>query len=493
MRRTWTIIPALVSLGLFFTGCEESSLSPGRETEQAKLYHYVNTFAFNSLRAYYLWNEEIEGALKNWKDADEPIGKVKEVRYKDSAGNDIDRWTLLTDDYASFYGNASGIEKTYGFDFLGTLYDNDHYALVVTYTYAGSPAEEAGLKRGDLIVQLNGKLIPIDNVNAVVNQELRHSESVTLTLNSGETVPLTVREMYEDPVLFSRIFDCGGKKVGYLHYTSFTLDSYRKLIDISKTFRAAGVGELILDLRYNQGGFAIAEEFLASMLVPEAEVLAGSILSTNIYNSRLTELYAQQGTDTNTYLQNSFRFTSPDKKVYDFSTADANMGISKLYVIVSNITASASESLIGDLIPYLDVTLVGRQTHGKYCTGWMRQGSAFYNTVTETMSDEEKAEGKKYTENWGLYMMLARFADKNGVTHCMPDGIQPDYPVRDNPTDGYALGNPNETMLAKTLSLCGYKSTAPTAGRASVSDRTTEPELIDLHGEGSGLRIMLPE
>lgn len=493
MRKTWTWLSTLILLGLCLTGCEQTPLSPERETEQDKLYHYVNTFALNRMQTYYLWNQEIEDALKNWKDADEPIGKVKEVRYKDSAGNEIDRWTILTDEYASFLGSVSGTENTFGLDFLAALYDNTHYALVVTYTYAGSPAEKAGLKRGDIIIRLNDHLIPIDNANAIVNQELRHSESVTLTLSSGETVSLTAREMYEDPVLVSKFFDCGSKRVGYLHYTSFTLDSYRELIDISKAFRAAGVSELILDLRYNSGGFAVAEEFLASMLVPETDVQAGSVLGTNIYNSQLTELYAMQRIDTKTYLRTSFLFTSPDKKVYDFSTADANMDISKLYIIVSNGTASASESLIGELVPYLDVTLVGRKTYGKYCTGWLMQGPAFYKEIASQLSDEEEAEGKQYTENWGLYMMVSRFADKNGVTLCMPDGIQPDYPVLDNPFDGYALGDPREAMLAETLRLCGYQPVVPTAARASVSGRTTDPELIDLHAYDSGLRIKLPE
>ena len=492
MRSKWTILLALVSMGLCFSGCEKTSPSPERETEQAKLYYYAGVFAFNRMQEYYLWNQEIEGALANWDSADEPISKIKEIRYKDSEGYDIDRWTMLTDDVAAFYNNTAGIVKTYGFGYMATYYDKDHYSLVVSHTYAGSPAEEAGLKRGDLIDRLNGKLIPISEVNTIVKQALKQSESVTLTMHSGETIQLTAREMYEDPVLLSRIFDCGGKKVGYLHYASFTLDSYRKLIDISKTFRAAGVSELILDLRYNSGGFSIAEEFLASMLVPEAEVQAGSILSTNIYNNTMTERFAQEGTDTNTYLKTRFVFAS-GKKVYDFSTADANMGISKLYVIISNGTASASEALIGDLIPYLDVTLVGRQTHGKFCTGEIMFATDFFKEYAPLMGDGEAAEGMQYTENWGLYIMVSRFADKNGVTLCMPDGIQPDYPVRDNPTDGYALGNPNETMLAKTLSLCGYKSTAPTAGIARVSDKTIEPELIDLHGEGSGLRIKLPE
>ena len=56
-------------------------------------------------------------------------------------------------------------------------------------------------------------------------------------------------------------------------------------------------------------------------------------------------------------------------------------------------------------------------------------------------------------DNWGIYVMYARYADCNGVTLSMPDGIAPDFEAEDDPLDGYALGDPGETMLATALGL----------------------------------------
>ena len=63
--------------------------------------------------------------------------------------------------------------------------------------------------------------------------------------------------------LYIKTFDVGGKKVGYLAYSSFDLDSAEKLVDICCQFKQEGISELILDLRYNGGGYVFTENVLA--------------------------------------------------------------------------------------------------------------------------------------------------------------------------------------------------------------------------------------
>ena len=482
MKITNRILTVLL-LGLCFAGCDKQSTLPER-TEQQKRYLYANTFAFNRLNQYYLWKKDIEGELKNWLINEEPIAKVKSVRYAD------DRWTLLTDDFESLYGSLSGHRKSYGFDYLISHSGSNQVSLVVTYTYADSPARKAGLKRGDVITGLDGKLIPYDSYASVIRQALRKNDSVTLGLQSGDSFHLEAKEMYENPVLLSKVFDCGGKKVGYLVYTSFNLDSYLDLIDACVTFKQAGVKELILDLRYNGGGFNITEQFFGSMLAPEAVVQARSVMSTEVYNEALTESYRKQGIDTKTYFETEYKFQSGGKQ-YEFSTAGANIGIEKLYAIVSTGTASASEALLGCLYPYMDVTLVGARTHGKFCSGWIMQGPDFYDKEAKSLKEKgiDPDEGKRYMDNWAIYLMIGRFADKNGETRCMPNGLKPDYEVSDNPWDGIPLGDPQEVMLARTLALCGYQTAAPTARRLAHAEAEKSPALIDYHEPGFGIFI----
>ena len=497
------ILLALLTLGLCLAGCDKQPAAnpepdpdpvlSQEEVDAQKTRLYVNTFAHAYMDAYYLWNAEIRKDLDAWKETDEPIEKVQKIRYKNAKGEDIDRWTMLTDDFSSFYGSVTGNQKTYGFDFTLAYYDETTICAVVTYTYADSPATEAGLKRGDLILKVNGKTMTASNYTKVY-PDLLSGDKLTAVLSDGTTKTVTSKEMYENPVLLSKVFDCDGKKVGYLVYTSFTMDSYKDLIAACKGFKEAGVTELILDLRYNGGGFAMAEQFLASMLAPEAAVKAGDILATEIYNADLTEYFKSAGRDTNTYFTTEYSFNSGGKD-YKFSTDGANIGLEKIYAIISAGSASASEALLCDLYPYMDIKLVGEQSHGKYTTGIMLEGPEFYEDnaeqVKKNMGSIGVTEGKKYTDNWGLYVMWSRFADKNGETRCMPDGLKPDVEVGDKPWDGYQLGDAQETMLAVALGQCGYKPKTQLSRRPATIELGERVETAP-HRADFGRFIVLP-
>ena len=475
----------LSALSLCAAACSKA------DTEQEKTRLYVNTFARDYMKSWYLWNKEIGKDLDAWENTEDPIAKVAKIRYKDAKGDDIDRWTMVTDDFDSFYGSVSGNRKTYGFDFVLYYTDDTRTSLcaVVTFTYAGSPAEKAGLKRGDAIFKVNGRTIPAKDYSRIVSDELMGGDRLTAELYDGRTVTLEAREMYEDPVLLDKVFEFDGKRVGYLVYTSFTLDSYRGLTDACTRFKEAGVKELILDLRYNGGGFSAAEEFLASLLAPEAVVKAGEVLSTEVFNADLTEYYAsQEDFDANTYFKTEFEIETSDGKKYAFSTAGANPDLDKLYCIITGGSASASEALICDLYPYMDVTLVGKKSHGKYCAGLMLRAESYYKSYADQLGEEFAEEGRQFTQNWGMYLMYSRFADKDGVTRCMPDGLTPDVVADDDPRDGIPLGDPAEGMLARTLSLCGY-TPAPQAARRSTPVPAREKAEVQPLRPGFGLMI----
>ena len=492
VKRFWIILLCALSLGACNKPQDGDGTDPGEET--LTTWRYANVFARNAMNLYYLWQKEIESGIDAWKETEDPIAKVREIRYKDAAGKDIDRWTMMTDDYAGFFNSVSGNGKTSGFDFLFYYADKDRTSLVavVTYTYKDSPARAAGLKRGDVIFKVNGESIPYPGYESAY-AALTGGDPLSIELTDGRKLTLTPREMYEDPVHLAKVFDCGGVRVGYLHFTSFTLDACEDLVDVCKDFKKQGVSRLILDLRYNGGGFSVTEEVLASMLAPEADVAAGNILATEVFNDKLTAYYAEKKYDTNTYFRTDFLFSSGNRK-YEFSTAGANLGIDRLYAIISSGSASASEALLCDLFPYLDITLVGAQSHGKYCSGLIMDAEGFYDDYADQLGEEIADNGKKYAANWGLYVMYSRFADKNGETRCMPDGLAPDIEVADDPLDGRDLGDPEETMLASVLKLCGYKDVAPSARQAPSRLPAFEPAPVNVRAlrPEFGHRIILP-
>ena len=441
----------------------------------------ADQYAIDVLGSYYLWNEEIEKNLVRL-DPDTcrmPMEVVKSIRYREG-GKEVDRWTVLTDDLKSFQNSVQGLGLTYGYDLQAGRISNKpgEYFLIVSYVSNGGPAQKAGLKRGDVIISLDGKAITMDNIYDAFN-----SRSIDLGITglegdhiSGDVrnVSLIAVDMYEDPILVAKTFDVNGKKVGYLAYTGFDLKSSKALPDVFRNFKSMNIDELIIDLRYNGGGYAFTENVLASMIAPSANVLAGDIFQTEVYNSILAEAWKKQGEDTNTYFSTVHEISSQKLKI---DVSDANLGISKVYAIVTGGTASASEGLIVGLKPYMDVVLVGRQTYGKYCAGIMLAPGDFYNSRYDY----------SLIKDWGMYVMISKFADRDGRNESIPDGIPVDVEVDDNPFDGYQLGDENETMLRAALQLAG-KSYPQAALQTRAYSKSIELTPLE-HGTPRGILI----
>lgn len=241
---------------------------------------------------------------------------VKGIRYHEG-GKEVDRWTVLTDDLKSFQNSVQGLGITYGYDLQAGRITNKpgEYFLVVSCVSNGGPAHKAGLRRGDIIITLDGKAITKENIYDAFNSYSINLGVTALDGNgniSGDvrTVSLKAVDMYEDPVLVDKTFDVAGKKIGYLAYSAFDLNSSQTLPDVFRRFKSENIDELILDLRYNGGGYAFTENVLASMIAPMANVLAGDIFQTEVYNSILAEAWKKQGEDTNTYFSTVHEISS---------------------------------------------------------------------------------------------------------------------------------------------------------------------------------------
>lgn len=443
-------IPALLCM-LLCSGCgknDDDNAWKGLSKDDQALY-FINEFAFNMVSTYYLWNNEIKDDLSKWTYNAEPISKVREIRYKDKDGSEIDRWTQMTSDYETFQGSVSGNTKSTGLDFV--LYYADaskqNVVLVVTYTHPGSPAALAGLKRGDKIVALNDKTMTPDNYKALISSTILGGGTTVLTMEDGKEISLASKQMYMEPVNTYKVIVKDDRRIGYLHYTSFTLKSCEKLVEVFKEFRASGITELVLDLRYNSGGYSLTSELLASMIVPMKEVNNNSVFQRDIYNSILTDAWGEE----KALFRTEFEISEDDSK-YTVSTAGANPNISKLHVITTGKTASASESTVCGLLPYMNLDLIGERSGGKFCGGFIVDGPTWFGWVKDDIGKEHYNNGVESTSNWGIYVMVSRYADKDGVTASMPNGIAPDLEIGDNPLDGYQLGDENETMLAVAIS-----------------------------------------
>ena len=477
------LLSCLIISGYVITGCtkeEGNSDNSGDKSKITEETRYANRFAREALEIYYYWNEEISKDLNQLdpeKNSD-PIATVEKIRYHDGT-NEIDKWTMLTDNMDEFTSSVEGVTTTYGYTpKVYLLSENSNEVIAaVAFVSENSPAEKAGIKRGDLIYKIDGKTLTTENY-----LDLFYSSQIKLSMAKlvGNTITPTTElsleavKMYENPILCDSVYNFNGKKVGYLAYSSFDLKSIPELINICKEFKNEGIKELILDLRYNGGGYVITENVLASMFAPQVNVTNKDVFEKEDYNEFFTKYYEQEGISTITRFQTEYNYEDMDLNV---STKDANIGLEKIYGIITGNSASASEALLSGLMPYMDIELIGEQSHGKYCTGWMLAAEDAYDKVPQVIKD------------WGIYVMVSIYKNANDETPCMPNGLTPNVEAEDNPLETYQLGDENEAMLRVALEK---------AGKVYPASRTQETHTADLKAietpkkANFGRRIIIP-
>lgn len=252
--------------------------------------------------------------------------------------------------------------------------------LRIKYVYAGSPAGLAGIKRGYQITKINGRTdLTYDNggsitqyvVNAIFNS---NSISMTLKRPDGTSfdVNLAVANYAVNPVITYKVFDQGsGKKVGYVVFNTFVSEEVAKpkLQEAFNSFTASGITDLVVDLRYNGGGYVSTSEYLANLIVPSAK--NNTLMYNTYFNDKLTNNKAS-------ILANQIRKDPTTGRTYNYAQLDYSLAgnavnfskqgalnINRVFFIVGGNTASASELVINNLRPAMNVQLIGAKTYGK--------------------------------------------------------------------------------------------------------------------------------
>jgi hypothetical protein len=289
-------------------------------------------------RDIYLWYKQIPATFKprTYADPDAIMKAIRPYSIEPGFTKAVDRWSFaaLKKDWDNV---SAGIQQDFGM-YVFFLSQGD---LRVRFIEKNSPADKAGIRRGWRIRSINGNTnITTDNASAIV-QGVYESASSTFRFEKGDgtstDIALNAATYKSDPILLDSIYTAGSKKVGYLVFNSFLGDTasvYSAFTRIFNKWSSNGVNEVVVDLRYNGGGYIAIQQRLANWLAPTAA--NGKVQMSQTFNDRYT------------------RFN----ETYRFQKA-GSLNLDRIFFIVSRNTASASELLINNLRPHMNVRIVG--------------------------------------------------------------------------------------------------------------------------------------
>ncbi len=395
------------------------------------------------------------------------------------------------------------MENSFGILIAGRYFggSNNTAIFVVEHVYPGSPAANAGLKRGDTISKVDNATIPEPTSNLQQYYTLRNKlESGTGSITiEGETYDkqtqkdivyrksLTAADYLPSPVAHytvlefdeavAKVINPDGKKIGYLSYLGFESEYDAELIEAMEYLAAKGITDLILDLRVNGGGSVNTSTMLGSMLLSEEYV--GKTYATLKRNPKNKLFPAEYLNDDCLITKNGLGDEFKNKDL-------PNLDLPELWVIASNSTASASEMVIKGL-EGLDVPvhIVGKTTNGKNCGMDVMEktfGSYIYTYAPITFmnfnakGDNDYADGIKPQVNFDDYYNESNIQSSYQTYQCyvFPMPMNEWAEMNFTPSENGGISISGDFALCETVLRIGGRTMLKSGTSAALQFKPTE-------------------
>lgn len=405
----------------------------------------VQKFIWGGLNQMYLWQEDVpdlandrftnnleyENFLKQYSPEDLFENLLYRPPSKYSTGV-VDRFSWIVNDYLTLEQQLGGTTKNNGVEFGLSLVtqNSDQVIGYVRYIIPNSDAAGKNIQRGEVFYGVNGTSLNLDNY-----ADLLFSSDENYTLNfasltydsnnnpvitpNGKSLDLTKTTLAENPILIKKVITSGTHKIGYLMYNGFYPGYDAQLNDAFGYLKSEGITDLVLDLRYNSGGSVSSAVRLASMITGQFK---GQIFNELAYNKRKS------------FLNQKYLFVST------LNEASLNsLNLSKVYILTTAGTASASELIINGLDPYINVVQIGDYTYGK-------------NVASVTLYDSPSLTkaGVNPNHRYAMQPIVAHSVNSEGFGDYL-DGLAPDYQLTERIKTLGVLGDTSEPLLSTAI------------------------------------------
>jgi carboxyl-terminal processing protease len=399
----------------------------------------------------YLWFDEVQDQNPQNFSTDASYFAVLKTTAVTASGNPKDKFhfTYPTSTWESL--SQSGVEAGYGADFV-IIASTPPRNVVIAYTEPGSAAANApaSLVRGTQILDIDGVDLVNANDQASVNtlnaglspQSVGESHTFTVQdpgASTSRTVTLVSANVTTTPVQAVHTISApSGALVGYMLFNDHLATAESELVAAFSQLQQAGVQDLVLDIRYNGGGYLDIASEVAYMIAGAAPT-TGQTFELTQFNSKYPSVDPVTG---ETITPVGFHTMTQG---FSLSAGQAlpTLNLQRVFVLTTSSTCSASESIINSLQGVnVQVIQVGSTTCGKPYGFYPADncGVTYFSIQFQGVN----------AKNFGNYP--DGFTPQNALT---PQGVPvPGCSVADDFT--HALGDSAEGLLASAL---GYQAT----------------------------------
>lgn len=387
----------------------------------------------------YLWNDLLP-------DVDPADYSVEEYFHELTIEQDRFAQSIRTAEFEASTGQ--GVNLSYGV--VWDIQSDNTGAIVARVAFVEPSSTTADqIKRGDYIVTVDGLDVASGQQDQAVRDALGErfypksaDESYVFGVRDGDSgelreVTLTANYVPQDPVPVSRVLDTDEGPVGYLLFNDHNDKAETRLISTIEQFQDAAVNDVVVDLRFNQGGYVEVAAQLAYMIAgpDHTQGLPFEIPEFNSLHPQFNPV-TQEPLEPIPFYQETLGFDDSDAGV-----ALPHLGLDRVYVLTTDATCSASESFINSLKGVdVEVIQIGDATCGKpYGYLPVHNCGTTYLTV---MFTGENAKG--FSGFWE-----GGFMPSNASTSSAPD----ENPgcILQNPSVDSPLGDADEDLLAAAL------------------------------------------
>jgi C-terminal processing protease CtpA/Prc len=400
----------------------------------------IQNFIWNGLNLYYLWQADVpnlsDTRFANQKELNTFLyGFPKpETLFESLLNKPIDRFSWIVDDYLELEGALQGTTNNNGVEF-GLSYKSSGSTEIigwVRYIVPNSNASTKDIKRGDVFYGVNGTQLTTSNYKGLLfgsnNDYILNLADINggaFTPN-GKNIALTKTVLDENPILVNKVIVSGSHKIGYLMYNGFYANYDTQLNDAFGVLKSQGITDLVLDLRYNGGGSVQTSARLASMITG---AYTGQIFAKQQWNAKIESYFAANEPES---LKNLFT----DKIG---TTAINSVNMTKIYILTSAGTASASELVINGLKPYITVVQIGDITTGKNV-----------GSITLYDSPDFGKTNRNPNHRYAMQPIVLKIVNSAGFGDYQ-NGLVPNFALKETVSTLDVLGSPTEPLLSLAI------------------------------------------